>query len=302
MPTQPQPAINNVILYARSARNENDGAVERQLTTGRAWSTAWGGKVLDAYHEYGSANGPCPELQRAIQAAQAQGAALVCARQDRMARDITLYFARLDDCRQRGVPVYFADRPWPQDETTRLPDLMKHLYEKSLGRPLRRVLPKRLNAAAPKTAWIYSRTRAKVPEAAPSPQLRRCEAYCFLHNLTVAGQSADVGSFQARQRRPGLEQALAAAQSRAFDVLVVDTVDRLPHQLDHFLEILETFQRAGVEVRFWDQSRASLLDYLSNWQHEARKKQARRPKQRPANRCPKNDRTPPPQSPDAEAQ
>jgi hypothetical protein len=64
MPTPTQPAITNVILYARSARNENDGAVEQQLTASRAWTKAQGGTVLDAYHEFGSANGPCLELQR----------------------------------------------------------------------------------------------------------------------------------------------------------------------------------------------------------------------------------------------
>ena len=67
----------------------------------------------------------------------------------------------------------------------------------------------------PNRAWLYLRLgRSQVPEGEPmllAAQRQRCVAHCAQQGLIVVGESADSGHFGPRQRRPGLEQALAVA-------------------------------------------------------------------------------------------
>ena len=114
MPTETQPLITNVILYAWAFPGEAADALDRQLTAGRTWTQTQGGTVLAVYTDTTYRNDPCPELERAIQTAQAQGAALVCARPERLNRTLALLIARVEDCQRRGVPVFFATDPKPQ--------------------------------------------------------------------------------------------------------------------------------------------------------------------------------------------
>jgi DNA invertase Pin-like site-specific DNA recombinase len=51
----------------------------------------------------------------------------------------------------------------------------------------------------------------------------------------------------AKAKRPALDQLLAAAHRREFDVVLVWAADRLARSVRHFLEVLDTLNHLGVE-------------------------------------------------------
>jgi DNA invertase Pin-like site-specific DNA recombinase len=51
----------------------------------------------------------------------------------------------------------------------------------------------------------------------------------------------------AKAKRPALDQMLAAAHRREFDVLMVWAADRLARSVRHFLEVLDTLNHLGIE-------------------------------------------------------
>ena len=51
----------------------------------------------------------------------------------------------------------------------------------------------------------------------------------------------------AKAKRPALDQLLAAAHRREFDVVLVWAADRLARSVRHFLEVLDTLNHLGIE-------------------------------------------------------
>ena len=51
----------------------------------------------------------------------------------------------------------------------------------------------------------------------------------------------------AKAKRPALDQMLAAAHRREFDVVLVWASDRLARSVRHFLEVLDTLNHLGIE-------------------------------------------------------
>ncbi|MGA8213203.1 MAG: recombinase family protein [Candidatus Sulfotelmatobacter sp.] len=51
----------------------------------------------------------------------------------------------------------------------------------------------------------------------------------------------------AKAKRPALDQMLAAAHRREFDILLVWAADRLARSVRHFLEVLDTLNHLGIE-------------------------------------------------------
>ncbi|MGA2647805.1 MAG: recombinase family protein [Candidatus Sulfotelmatobacter sp.] len=51
----------------------------------------------------------------------------------------------------------------------------------------------------------------------------------------------------AKAKRPALDQMMAAAHRREFDVVLVWAADRLARSVRHFLEVLDTLNHQGVE-------------------------------------------------------
>jgi DNA invertase Pin-like site-specific DNA recombinase len=51
----------------------------------------------------------------------------------------------------------------------------------------------------------------------------------------------------AKAKRPALDQMLAAARRREFDVVLVWAADRLARSVRHFLEVLDTLNHLGIE-------------------------------------------------------
>jgi DNA invertase Pin-like site-specific DNA recombinase len=60
----------------------------------------------------------------------------------------------------------------------------------------------------------------------------------------------------AKAKRPALDQMLAAAHRRDFDVVLVWAADRLARSVRHFLEVLDTLNHLGIEfVSFREEPR-----------------------------------------------
>jgi DNA invertase Pin-like site-specific DNA recombinase len=50
-----------------------------------------------------------PELEKAIQSANGEGAALVCFVPSDLGRDVRLFVKRMDACKRMGIQVIFVD-------------------------------------------------------------------------------------------------------------------------------------------------------------------------------------------------
>ena len=139
----------------------------------------------------------------------------------------------------------------------------------------------------PKRAWIY--LQQKPPQlvgfelSSVDSQRHACENYCAQQGLSVVGESVDLGRFGPRQRRPGLDQALAAAEARAFDVLVTPRPQRLPREAASFQRLLEALEQAGAELRFGEPDSPSPTDYLAQLRAEEQADRERRKEQLAAN-------------------
>jgi DNA invertase Pin-like site-specific DNA recombinase len=64
--------------------------------------------------------------------------------------------------------------------------------------------------------------------------------------LTIVNEYVDYIS-GAKAKRPALDQMLAAAHRREFDVLMIWAADRLARSVRHFLEVLDTLNNLGIE-------------------------------------------------------
>lgn len=58
----------------------------------------------------------------------------------------------------------------------------------------------------------------------------------------------------AKEVRPGLDQAMADARRRRFDVLMVFRFDRLSRSVRHFLEVIEDLRGAGIALYSHEQA------------------------------------------------
>jgi DNA invertase Pin-like site-specific DNA recombinase len=93
------------------------------------------------------------------------------------------------------------------------------------------------------TAAIYARVSTFDQE--PENQLAELRRYTAARGWT-ATEVVDRGVSGAKDRRPALDQLLAAARRRRFDVLVVWRLDRLGRNLRHLIVLLEELQALGI--------------------------------------------------------
>ena len=162
----------------------------------------------------------------------------------------------------------------------------------------------------PKRAWIY--LQQKPPQlvgfelSSVDSQRHACENYCAQQGLSVVGESVDLGRFGPRQRRPGLDQALAAAEARAFDVLVTPRPQRLPREATPFQRLLEALEQASAELRFGEPDSPSPTDHLTQLRAEEQADREHHKEQLAANLRLKNrlqpTPKPPPKRPNTKAQ
>jgi DNA invertase Pin-like site-specific DNA recombinase len=92
-------------------------------------------------------------------------------------------------------------------------------------------------------AAIYARVSTADQE--PENQLQQLRRYVEAHGWTGT-EYVDRGVRGAKDRRPALDQLLADARRRRFDVLVCWRLDRLGRNLKHLITLLEELQALGV--------------------------------------------------------
>ena len=92
-------------------------------------------------------------------------------------------------------------------------------------------------------AAIYARVSTFDQE--PENQLQEIRRYVSARNWTAV-EYVDRGVSGAKDRRPALDQMIAEAKRRKFDVLVCWRLDRLGRNLKHLITLLDELQALGV--------------------------------------------------------
>ena len=92
-------------------------------------------------------------------------------------------------------------------------------------------------------AAIYARVSTLDQE--PENQLQELRRYVEARGWT-ATEYVDRGVSGAKERRPALDQLVADARRRRFDVVVCWRLDRLGRNLKHLITLLEDLQALGV--------------------------------------------------------
>lgn len=95
-----------------------------------------------------------------------------------------------------------------------------------------------------KRAVLYARVSTFDQE--PKTQLLDLRRLAEQREFEVVGEYVDKIS-GAKAKRPALDQLLAAAHRRDFDVVLVWAADRLARSVRHFLEVLDTLNHLGIE-------------------------------------------------------
>src|SRR5712691_3890768 len=92
-------------------------------------------------------------------------------------------------------------------------------------------------------AALYARVSTLDQE--PENQLQELRRYLDARGWTAA-EFVDRGVSGAKDRRPALDQLLADAKRRRFDVVVCWRLDRLGRSLKHLITLLDELQALGV--------------------------------------------------------
>ena len=93
-------------------------------------------------------------------------------------------------------------------------------------------------------AAIYARVSTLDQE--PENQLQELRTYIAARGWTAATEYVDRGVSGSKDRRPALDQLLADAKRRRFDVVACWRLDRLGRNLKHLITLLEDLQALGV--------------------------------------------------------
>jgi DNA invertase Pin-like site-specific DNA recombinase len=77
-------------------------------------------------------------------------------------------------------------------------------------------------------------------------QLRELREFVERRGWQITGEYVDRGVSGSKDRRPALDQMMAAAQGRKFDVLLVWKLDRFARSLKHLVNALAEFDALGI--------------------------------------------------------
>jgi len=77
-------------------------------------------------------------------------------------------------------------------------------------------------------------------------QLRELREFVERRGWQITGEYVDRGVSGSKDRRPALDQMMAAAQGRKFDVLLVWKLDRFARSLKHLVNALAEFEALGI--------------------------------------------------------
>jgi DNA invertase Pin-like site-specific DNA recombinase len=81
----------------------------------------------------------------------------------------------------------------------------------------------------------------------PETQLIPLRDYAQNRQLVITKEYVDIGVSGTKDRRPELDQLMADAQRRRFDVLLVARFDRFARSTKHLVLALEQFQALGID-------------------------------------------------------
>jgi DNA invertase Pin-like site-specific DNA recombinase len=96
-------------------------------------------------------------------------------------------------------------------------------------------------------AAIYARVSTANNGQDPRVQTRELGEFCERRGWTLVPEYVDIGISGTKEKRPALDQLMADAHRRKFDVVVVWRFDRFARSVSHLLRALETFQSLGIE-------------------------------------------------------
>jgi DNA invertase Pin-like site-specific DNA recombinase len=96
-------------------------------------------------------------------------------------------------------------------------------------------------------AALYARISTLHHGQDPEVQLRELRAYCERRGFTVAHEYVDKGISGSRERRPALDNLLAACRKRSVDAVVVYRYDRFARSLRQLVNALEEFRSLGID-------------------------------------------------------
>ena len=77
-------------------------------------------------------------------------------------------------------------------------------------------------------------------------QPRELREFVERRSWQITGEYVDRGVSGSKDRRPALDQMMAAAQGRKFDVLLVWKLDRFTRSLKHLVNALAEFEALGI--------------------------------------------------------
>src|SRR5262249_1966389 len=78
-------------------------------------------------------------------------------------------------------------------------------------------------------------------------QLRDLRAYCSARSWQQVSEYVDRGVSGTTDRRPALDDLMAAVKRRRVDTVVVAAFDRFGRSVRHLVETLELFRHLGIE-------------------------------------------------------
>jgi DNA invertase Pin-like site-specific DNA recombinase len=93
---------------------------------------------------------------------------------------------------------------------------------------------------------IYARVSTANGHQDPEMQLRELREFVERRGWQITGEYVDRGVSGSKDRRPALDQMMAAAQGRKFDVLLVWKLDRFARSLKHLVNALAEFEALGI--------------------------------------------------------
>jgi predicted site-specific integrase-resolvase len=101
-----------VVIYARSATDDTGQGITLayQVELCRQWAMARDCAIVGEFSEVISGHAvDMPALNKALKRAHSQKAALLCTSPDRLARRLDLFLKRVNDCKQRGIPIVYVN-------------------------------------------------------------------------------------------------------------------------------------------------------------------------------------------------
>ncbi|MFB3080050.1 MAG: recombinase family protein, partial [Lysobacterales bacterium] len=93
---------------------------------------------------------------------------------------------------------------------------------------------------------LYARVSTKNSQD-PETQLMALREYAKARKLEVFGEYVDVGISGGKDSRPALNELMADARKRRFDVVLVARFDRFARSTRHLVLALEEFNALGVD-------------------------------------------------------